>query len=309
MLNGGVSGDSLASPWANILSVIETPSLVKISQKQYTFLMHLVDEFGLFLDVLDRTKTQAHLIKQQQQAEATGATRTKASAADLKLTVCLLSPTTFTLAVIDGLEDAMINLSTPAPPLPLPEAELEPTMRDSSNSNVVVDLITTSAPIVASTAKLEPASPAISIVEDTSNPMENLNKGFNLLAQKKTKTEENIQRGLDIASRGSRGSSQSSLSAMNDTGDDVSSQWDQLSEDLDADLDPGLLTQAFEQSQQPEKPARIELDDDSLSLTGKNNTNALVIGTNALESVGLIDDDNDSVRFASSFRSMASSSK
>ncbi len=39
-----------------------------------------------------------------------------------------------------------------------------------------------------------------------------------------------------------------------------------MSEDLDADLDPNLLNSELEQ----QKPARIELDDDSISLTGKN---------------------------------------
>jgi hypothetical protein len=77
---------------------------------------------------------------------------------------------------------------------------------------------------------------------------------------------------------------------MNDNGDDTSSQWDQLSEDLDVDLDPTLLNNDFElqqQQQQQAKAARIELEDDSLSLTEKNNTNSIVIGTNTLESVFL----------------------
>ncbi|UJR30291.1 hypothetical protein I4U23_017829 [Adineta vaga] len=272
------NADSTPSPWANILSVLETPSMLKISQKQYTFLMHFVDELGIFLDVLDRNKAQSRLLKQKLQPNLS----TNLSSNDTKITICLVSPTTFTLSVIDGLEDAMISLSTPLPPAILPEPELEPTMRDKSESNVVVDLVTTPAPIVASTAKVEPSSPLINTIEN--NPAENLNKGFNLLAQKKTKIEENIQRGLDIASRSSRGSSQVSLTNMNDNGDDTSSQWDQLSEDLDADLDPSLLTHEFEQSQE-EKAARIELDDDSLSLTEKQNGNSVVIGTNALESV------------------------
>ncbi|CAF0946667.1 unnamed protein product [Adineta steineri] len=283
------NADSKPSPWANILNIIETPSVLKISQKQYTFLMHLVDELGLFLDVLDRNKAQSRLIKQKLEQNSSQLVNNSISN-DLKLTICLLSPTTFTLAIIDGLEDAMINHAMPPPSSVLPDVDTEPVMRDTSDSNIVVDLLTTPATIVASTAKIEPPpSPAITIIEDNqTNPMENLNKGFNLLAQKKTKIEENIQRGLEIASKGSRASSQSSLTNMNDNGDDTLSQWDQLSEDLDADFDPTLLTNDFrqqQQQQQEEKPARIELDDDSISLTGKTNPNSIVVGTNVLDSI------------------------
>ncbi len=253
-----------------------------MSQKQYTFMMHLVDEFGLFLDVLERNKVQTRLIKQQLQQNSSSS---NTPSNDMKITVCLLSPTTFTLAVIDGLEDAIINLSIPELPPILPQPDIEPVMRDKSDSNIVVNLITTSAPIIAGTAKIEPS---VNIIEENNTTNGNLNKGFNLLGQKKSKIEENIQRGLDITSRGSRGSSQSSLVNMSDNGDDTSSQWDQLSEDLDADLDPTFLNNEFEQQQQQqqqEKPARIELDEDSISSTEKNNANKVVIGTNALESV------------------------
>jgi hypothetical protein len=259
--------------------------MIKMSQKQYTFMMHLVDEFGLFLDVLERNKVQTRLIKEQLQKNSSSSTT---PSNDTKITVCLLSPTTFTLAVIDGLEDAIINLSTPAPPPSLPESDIEPVMRDKSDSSVVIDLVTTSAPIVASTAKIEPlSSSSINIIEESNTANGNLNKGFNLLGQKKSKIEENIQRGLDITSRGSRGASQSSLVNLSDNGDDTSSQWDQLSEDLDADLDPIFLSNEFEQQQQQEqeKPARIEIDDDSISSTEKNNANKVVIGTHSLESV------------------------
>ena len=238
-------------------------------------MIHLIDELGLFLDVLDRNRVQSRLIKQQSK-------KTSSPSNDLKFTICLYSPTIFTLAVIDGLEDAIVNLATPI----LPEAELEPTMRDKSDSNVVIDLVTASAPIVAGTVKLEPpssSSPAIKVIEETNSPGENLNKGFNLLSQQKGKIEENIQRGLEIASTGSRGSSQTSLTNLGDSVDDNLSQYEQLSEDLDDIFDPSLLNNDYEQKQ--EKAARIELDDDSMSLTDRNNTNKMVIGTNALESV------------------------
>ena len=275
---------SLSSPWANILAVLEAPAMMKLSQKQYTFMMHLVDELGIFLDVLERNKVQSRLIKQQLQQDSSSPS---SPPNDVKITACILSPTTFTLAVIDGLEDAIVNLATPAPPPVLPEAELEPTMRDKSDSNVVIDLVTISAPLVASTAKIEPPStPKINLVEENNPIVENLNKGFNLLAQQKGQTEENIQRGLEISSKSSRGSSQTSLVNMSDSSDEALSQIDQLNEDLDAYFDPALLNNEFEQKQ--EKAARIELDDDSVSLSDRNNTNKMVVGTNALESVCII---------------------
>lgn len=279
-----IADSSTSSFWANILVVLEAPSIVKISQKQYTFMMHLVDELGIFLNVLEQNKIRGRLIKQKLQQDSSSS-NTPADE-DIKMTVCLFSPTTFTLAVIDGLEDAIINLSTPPPPPALPEAELEPVMRDKSDSNIVVDLITISAPIVAGTAKIEPPSPpSINIVRENSPTNGNLSKGFNLLGQKKSKTEETIQRGLDLSSKGSRGSSQTSLVTISDSGDDTLSQWDQLSEDLD--LDPVFLNNDSEQQQQQEKPVRIELDEDSVSSTEKTNSNKMVIGTNALESVCL----------------------
>ncbi|CAF4542304.1 unnamed protein product, partial [Rotaria sp. Silwood2] len=270
------------SPWINIISVFETPSILKISQKQYTFIMHLLDEFGLFLNVLEQNIVQSRLIKQQIQQDLSLSSNVPKN---IKINVCVLSPTKFTLAVIDDLEDVMINLSTPVPQPSLPEAEIEPTMHDTSDINSVIDLIITPTAIVASTAKLESSSSSINTIEDNKNLN---NKNFNSLGQKKPKVEENIQRGLEVTSKGSRGSSQTSLVNMVDNVDETSSQWDQLSEDLDADVDPTLLNNEYERQQeqeQQEKPARIELDEDSISLTEKNNVNSIVIGTNALESI------------------------
>ncbi|CAF4460629.1 unnamed protein product, partial [Rotaria sp. Silwood2] len=270
------------SSWINILSVLETPSILKISQKQYTFIMHLLDEFGLFLNVLEQNIVQSRLIKQQIQQDLSLSSNVPKN---IKINVCVLSPTKFTLAVIDDLEDVMINLSTPVPQPSLPEAEIEPTMHDTSDINSVIDLIITPTAIVASTAKLESSSSSINTIEDNKNLN---NKNFNSLGQKKPKVEENIQRGLEVTSKGSRGSSQTSLVNMVDNVDETSSQWDQLSEDLDADVDPTLLNNEYERQQeqeQQEKPARIELDEDSISLTEKNNVNSIVIGTNALESI------------------------
>ena len=246
--------------------------------------MHLVDELSVFLNVLEQNRVRARSIKQQFQSDSPSSNN--ADPDDVRITVCVFSSTTFTLAVIDGLEDAIINLSTTAPPPPiLPEAELEPVMRDTSESNIVVDLVTVAAPLVAGTAKVEPppSPPSINIVRENSPTNGNLSRGFSLFGQKKNKVEETIQRGLDIASKGSRGSSQTSLATMSDNGDDTLSQYDQLSEELD--LDPVFLNNDTDQQQ--EKAARIELDDDSISLAEKSNANMIVIGTNALESVSL----------------------
>ncbi|CAF3503531.1 unnamed protein product [Rotaria sp. Silwood1] len=268
----------IPSPWVNILSVLEAPSMFKISQKQYTFMMHLFDEFSLFLHVLEQNKVQSHLIKQQLQQDSSLSNK---SSKNIKINVCIFSPTTFTLAVIDGLEDALMNLSTPAPAAGLSEAEIEPRMHDTSNSNIASDVTTTPKANVASTVKFElSSSSSFNTIE---NNRSSSSKSLNSLGQKKPKIEENIQRGLEVTSKGSRGTSQTSLVNMTDNVDETSSQWDQLSEDLDADLDPTLLNNEYEQQeQQQEKPTRIELDDDSINLTEKNN---IVIGTNALESI------------------------
>ena len=237
-----------SSSWLNILGVIENPSMLKMSQKQYTFLMHLVDEFGLFLDVLDRNKMQTRLIKERLSNDSVK----KSEAKETKVTVCLHCPRTFTLAVLDGLNEMKVESTNSSTAPPLPEAELEPTMHDTSDANVVVDLVTTTAPIVASTAKLEaPPSPSIQI-NDQNLPNDNLNKGFHLLGQKKSKIEEQIQRGLDISSKPSRGSSQSSSINLSEISDE-SSQWDQLSEDLDADSDLISLNNDFDQQQQQQQ--------------------------------------------------------
>lgn len=217
-------------PWTNILGVLESPTIVKISQKQYTFIMHLVDEIGLFLNNLERITAQAESIKQKPANEK--------PPNNAKLTVCLTTSATFALAVIDGLKDETVNLLTPLPS-GVPEAESEPVLRDTSDTNVVIDLITTPAPIIASTIKVEPSIP-----------------------------NKNLQRGVDVISKTSRGSSLSSSMTASDYGDETSSQLD-MSEDLDADFDPSIFLNEMEQQQQQEKVTRIKLDDDSLSLTGK----------------------------------------
>jgi hypothetical protein len=206
--------------------------------------MSLVDELGLFLDVLEHNKNQTRLIKQKYSLNN--------AFDEMKITICLTSPTTFTLTVIDGLENAISALPTP-PQSNLPEVEIEPIVPNTSSANDVIDLVTTPVPIVASTAKIEPTI---------------LFKG-----QRKSKFEESFHRGLEMFSKGT------SIN-MSDNSDETASQWD-LAEDLDADLDASLFNPDFEQ--QHEKAARIELDDDCKSLTEKNH-----IGKTTLESVDLI---------------------
>ena len=243
------------APWANILCVLDIPSMVRVSQKQYTFVMRLVDELGLFLDVLERNKIQSSLIQKRISPNRT--------AKEFKTTIYLTAPTALTLAVIDGLEETVLSSLT-VPSALLPEAEKEPALRDTSDSTVVIDLIAATAPIVASTAKVEPSA-----------SMNISHKASPLSGPRKSRVEENSSRGSDFSSQVSI---LSSSVAMSDHSDDTASQWD-LSEDLDADLDATLF---YNDVEQPQKPTRIELDEDSWSLTGKN-----AVAITPLESVGL----------------------
>jgi len=225
--------------WINILGIVEAPSMFKISQKQYTFLMHLIDEIGLFIDILDRNKIQADLIKQKSSSSSSDN-----SSNPTKITICLTTSTTFTLAVIDSLTDEIPDLPTPRSSSLL-GSDIEPIIRDTSDANAVIDLITTPEPIIASTAKVE---------------LSTLNK---------SKFEENIPRELEMVPKGLRASSISLSMNMSDYGDETASQLDST-EDLDADLDLSLFINDSEQQQ--EKVTRIKLDDDDddcISLTEK----------------------------------------
>lgn len=203
--------------------------------------MHLVDELGIFLDALDRNKAQTRLMKEQSSSD-------KTPEKEMKMTICLTIPTSFTLAVLDGFEDELLPLSTPPVPT-LPEATVEPDLRDTSDVKIVVDTPPKPVPVETNPVKIEPAIP--------------------LKTPKKSKNEETRQRGWIIFSKNSsRGSSQSSLMNMSDSGDDTLSQLD-ITEDLDGDLDASLFLQDSGDGQQ--KITRLETDeDDSLSLLGKH---------------------------------------
>ncbi|CAF5174762.1 unnamed protein product [Rotaria sp. Silwood1] len=109
---------------------------------------------------------------------------------------------------MDAFEDPIINHLTSIPSS-LSEDDIEPIMRNTSEANVVIDLITTLVSIIASIAKIEKPIP---------------NKSLDPSRVKKSKIEMNIQRGLEIASKGGRGSFISLLMNMSDASDKTSSQ-------------------------------------------------------------------------------------
>lgn len=229
----------ILEPSLNLLGLLESPSLLKISQKQFTFVMHLVDEMGLFLDALERNKAQMRSMKDQSSANTD---------TDMTITICLTIPTTFTLAVLDSLEDELLPLSTPTLPT-VPEATVEPDLRDTSDVKVMVDSVPKPVPIVTTPMKIEVTTP--------------------MKTSKRSKLEENLQRGFDLFSKGSRGSSLSSSMNASDNSDDTLSQFD-MNEDLDGDLDASSYLNESTGLQQ-QKITRIEIDDDDgLSLMGKH---------------------------------------
>ncbi|CAF3454232.1 unnamed protein product [Rotaria sp. Silwood1] len=144
-MTGWVVFDKIeTNSWLNILDILEISSLLKLSQKQYTFISHLVDELEKFL--LNNSSNES------------------------KITICLTIPTTFTLVIMDAFEDPIINHLTSISSS-LSEDDIEPIMRNTSEANVVIDLITTLVSIIASIAKIEKPIPNKSL-----NPSRNLNE-------------------------------------------------------------------------------------------------------------------------------------
>jgi hypothetical protein len=138
--------------WLNLLAMIETPALIKLSQKQYTFLLHLIDEIDLFLDVLLGNKQRRETLKHQ--------TRKSCDESQMKVkqtnfTICLDCPSSLTLVVFDGLRDTLIDQSRSSSASILPTVEKEPSLRDSSDIGEVVDLVTAPATIIAGTASMD----------------------------------------------------------------------------------------------------------------------------------------------------------
>lgn len=242
--------DCLCSdPAVSILGVLETPPILKISQRQFTFIMRLVDELGAFLDIIDRSTAQTALIKQKLSIEA--------AINDMKMTICLAVPTTFTLAVIDSLESTMFDLPTSSS-VSSREAEIDLIARDEPPATVLEDVVI-ATPVA-------PATPLPTKVELPKNP--------SIPVPKKSRFEENLHRGFEFIAKGSRGSSVASSVNMSDNSDDTLSQLD-ITEDLDAELDASLFASDFEQ----QKAARIELDEDSLSLLEKKSVRNTALET------------------------------
>ena len=84
---------------------------------------------------------------------------------EMKITICLTIPTSFTLAVLDSLEDELLPLSTPSLPT-VPEASVEPDLRDTSDVKVMVDSVPKPVPIITNPVRIEP----VTSIKDPENP-------------------------------------------------------------------------------------------------------------------------------------------
>ncbi|CAF1379368.1 unnamed protein product, partial [Didymodactylos carnosus] len=114
----------------NILSVIEGNSVLKITQKQYTFLMKLADEISLFSDALDRTKLKSNLIKRKTSKEIDE---------EMKIILCLTTPSQFTLAVLESLEE-LGGTQLPISQIGTTSDTTSDSGRDTTISNLVMDV-------------------------------------------------------------------------------------------------------------------------------------------------------------------------
>ena len=237
--------DSSSSPWINTLCVLESPSMLKISQKQYTFFMHVIDELEILLNVLSSIKKQTTTIKQNNSIPI-------GSSKNFFFTFCLSVPTTFTLAVIDELHETLVHLSNATTSASLTDSNEESAVRDASEHNILGESNSTSLSSVTGTMKHDSSSFSI-----------NANKNSGM---KKSKNDESLIRGTDAFGQVPSLGSSVSFSEQND---ETSSQWD-ISEDLDADYEASIFGNDFD-TQQPAKAARLEIDEDRWSSSGRNN--------------------------------------
>ncbi|CAF4550022.1 unnamed protein product [Rotaria sp. Silwood1] len=111
---------------------------------------------------------------------------------------------TDTLSMID----AIVKLPTPTLSS-LSEVDIESNVHDISDTNVIIDILSTSVPILVSKMKIEKLI---------------TNKNLDLSEQKQSKFEGNIQCGLEIIARCSRDSFISSSVNMSDNSNKTSSQ-------------------------------------------------------------------------------------
>ncbi|CAF3754750.1 unnamed protein product [Rotaria sp. Silwood1] len=107
-----------------------------------------------------------------------------------------------------SLEDAIVKLPTPTLSS-LSEVDIESNVHDISDTNVIIDILSTSVPILVSKMKIEKLI---------------TNKNLDLSEQKQSKFEGNIQCGLEIIARCSRDSFISSSVNMSDNSNKTSSQ-------------------------------------------------------------------------------------
>ncbi|CAF2412704.1 unnamed protein product [Rotaria sp. Silwood2] len=107
-----------------------------------------------------------------------------------------------------NLEDAIVKLPTPTLSS-LSEVDIESNVHDTSDTNVIIDILPTSAPILVSKIKIEKLI---------------TNKNLDLSEQKRSKFEGNIQCRLEIIARCSRDSFISSSVNMSDNSNKTSSQ-------------------------------------------------------------------------------------
>ncbi|CAF3804456.1 unnamed protein product [Rotaria sp. Silwood1] len=110
--------------------------------------------------------------------------------------------------ILGNLEDAIVKLPTPTLSS-LSEVDIESNVHDISDTNVIIDILSTSVPILVSKMKIEKLI---------------TNKNLDLSEQKQSKFEGNIQCGLEIIARCSRDSFISSSVNMSDNSNKTSSQ-------------------------------------------------------------------------------------
>ncbi|CAF1561071.1 unnamed protein product, partial [Rotaria sordida] len=121
--------------------------------------------------------------------------------------ICLTDLITFTLVVLDSLEDAIINLPTPILSS-LSEVDIESSAHNTSDTNVVIDILPTLVSILVSKTKIEKSI---------------TNKNLDLSVEKRSRFEGNIQHRLKIIARRSGDSFISSLMNINDNSHETSS--------------------------------------------------------------------------------------
>ncbi|CAF3827015.1 unnamed protein product [Rotaria sordida] len=122
-------------------------------------------------------------------------------------TICLTDLITFTLVVLDSLEDAIINLPTPILSS-LSEVDIESSAHNTSDTNVVIDILPTLVSILVSKTKIEKSI---------------TNKNLDLSVEKRSRFEGNIQHRLKIIARHSGDSFILSLMNINDNSHETSS--------------------------------------------------------------------------------------